>query len=188
MSDSKSNKFMGEEIFTGIGIIFYVVSGGLSIGSSYLIFKELVGISSQVPLPNTRSDNLRESIETLSTILCSFLILMAVFCFLGTISSIRICFNLKKDGGDHISLFVFNCLLLFLSFISLLAFGLVYGAETEPSVEITLPFYTSLFIALISFILIIVYVSKPAYLVDLPIIEKRLKVIENKVGIDKKEK
>lgn len=175
-------KFTGEEIFTGIGIVFYIVGFGLSIGSSYLIFKYLVGESSQVPLQNTNSENLRKSIETISLCLCSFLILIAIFCFLGTVSSTRICFNLKKDGGDHLTLFVFNCILLFLSFVSLMAFGLVYGAEEavdiNPGGEITLPFYTSLIISLISFIFILIYVAKPSYLVDLPLIEERLSILE----------
>ena len=175
-------KFTGEEIFTGIGIVFYIVGFGLSIGSSYLIFKDLVGESSAVPLPNTNSANLREAIETISLALCSFLILMAIFCFLGTVSSVRICFNMKKDGGDHLTLFVFNCILLFLSFVSLLSFGLVYGAEdsanVSPGSEIILPFYTSLVVSLISFIFILIYVAKPSYLVDLPLIEKRLSSLE----------
>lgn len=175
-------KFTGEEIFTGIGIVFYIVGFGLSIGSSYLIFKDLVGESSEVPLPNTNSANLREAIETISLALCSFLILMAIFCFLGTVSSVRICFNMKKDGGDHLTLFVFNCILLFLSFVSLLSFGLVYGAEdsanVSPGSEIILPFYTSLVISVISFIFIIIYIAKPSYLVDLPLIEERLSRLE----------
>lgn len=182
--DDKKDKFTGEEIFTGIGIVFYIVGFGLSIGSSYLIFKDLVGVSSDVPLPKTNSNNLREAVETISLALCSFLILMAIFCFLGTVSSVRICFNIKKDGGDHLTLFVFNCILLFLSFVSLLSFGLVYGAEeasdVNPGSEIILPFYTSLVISLISFIFILIYVAKPSYLVDLPIIEKRLSALEEK--------
>jgi hypothetical protein len=50
-NSSKINSSKGERIFTGIGIVFYIVSFGLSIGSSYLIFKDLVGVSSDVPLP-----------------------------------------------------------------------------------------------------------------------------------------
>lgn len=183
-NSSKINSSKGERIFTGIGMLFYLFGFGLSIGSSYLIFKDLVGVSSDVPLPNTKSNNLREAVETVSLALCSFLILMAIFCFLGTVSSVRICFNMKKDGGDHLTLFVFNCILLFLSFVSLLSFGLVYGAEeasdVNPGHEIKLPFYTSLVISLISFIFILIYVAKPSYLVDLPMIEDRLTKLERK--------
>ena len=181
-NSSKINSSKGERIFTGIGIVFYIIGFGLSVGSSYLIFKDLTGVSSD--LPDTKTGNLRQSIEILSLALCSFPILMAIFCFLGTVSSVRICFNMKKDGGDHLTLLVFNCILLFLSFVSLLSFGLVYGAEeaanTDPGHEIKLPFYTSLVISLISFIFILIYVAKPSYLVDLPMIEDRLSSLEGK--------
>ena len=181
-NSSKINSSKGERIFTGIGMFFYLFGFGLSVGSSYLIFKDLTGVSSD--LPDTKTGNLRQSIEILSLALCSFPILMAIFCFLGTVSSVRICFNMKKDGGDHLTLFVFNCILLFLSFVSLLSFGLVYGAEeasdVNPGHEIKLPFYTSLVISLISFIFILIYVAKPSYLVDLPMIEDRLNTLEGK--------
>tara|TARA_R110002126_G_scaffold186120_1_gene334871 strand:+ start:306 stop:1025 length:720 start_codon:yes stop_codon:yes gene_type:complete len=189
-NSSKINSSKGERIFTGIGIVFYIIGFGLSVGSSYLIFKDLTGVSSD--LPDTKTGNLRQSIEILSLALCSFPILMAVFCFLGTVSSVRICFNMKKDGGDHLTLLVFNCILLFLSFVSLLSFGLVYAAESSsdvsPGIEITLPFYTSLVISIISFIFIIIYVAKPSYIVDLPLIEGRLNTLEgkdNETGGDK---
>tara|TARA_R110001632_G_C11227146_1_gene406172 strand:- start:16 stop:645 length:630 start_codon:yes stop_codon:yes gene_type:complete len=158
-----------EKVFNWISAVFYLAGFGLSIYSTVLIFKYFVGGATKTFPPGIiPPPQIVEDLETVSILVCSFLILMAFFCFLGMIASIRWAIG-KFGKGDHIPLFVFNCFLLILSFISAMTYGLAFGATEElagssPGTEISIPLGTSIAICVISFIFIMIYLIYPSYL------------------------
>ena len=157
-----------EKVFNWISAVFYLAGFGLSIYSTVLIFKYFVGGATKTFPPGITPPQIIEDLETVSILVCSFLILMAFFCFLGMIASIRWAIG-KFGKGDHIPLFVFNCFLLILSFISAMTYGLAFGATEElagssPGTEISIPLGTSIAICVISFIFIMIYLIYPSYL------------------------
>lgn len=157
-----------EKVFNWFSAIFYLIGLGLSSYSTYLVFKYFVGGASYnipgLPIP----PQIIQDLEIVSLLICSLLILMALFCFFGMVGSIR--WALGKFGtGDHITLFVFNCFLFILSFVSALTYGLAFKAVDDvagsrPGTEISVPFGTSVSIAVVSFIFIMVYIIWPKYL------------------------
>ena len=157
-----------EKIFNIISAVFYTIGCGLSIYSTYLIFQYFVGSATKTILGVPIPPQVIQDLEVVSLLICSFLILMAFFCFLGMIACIR--WSIGKFGkGDHITLFVFNCFLFILSFISAMTYGLAFEAVndvsgSEPGNEISVPFGTSISISVISFIFIMVYIIWPSYL------------------------
>ena len=157
-----------EKVFNWISAVFYLAGFGLSIYSTVLIFQYFVGGATKTFPLGRIPPQIIEDLETVSVLVCSFLILMAFFCFLGMIASIRWAIG-KFGKGDHIPLFVFNCFLLILSFISAMTYGLAFGATEElagssPGTEISIPLGTSIAICVISFIFIMIYLIYPSYL------------------------
>ena len=160
-----------EKVFNWFSAIFYLIGLGLSSYSTYLVFKYFVGGATYIipglP-PGTINPQVIQDLEVVSLLICSLLILMALFCFFGMVGSIR--WALGKFGtGDHITLFVFNCFLFILSFVSALTYGLAFKAiddiaGSSPGTEISVPFGTSVSIAVVSFIFIMVYIIWPKYL------------------------
>ena len=156
-----------EKVFNWISAVFYLAGFGLSIYSTVLIFQYFVGSANKILPPGVPSQII-EDLETVSILVCSILILMAFFCFLGMIASVRWAIG-KFGKGDHIPLFVFNCFLLILSFISAMTYGLAFEATSElagssPGTEISIPLGTSIAICVISFLFILVYLIYPSYL------------------------
>jgi hypothetical protein len=157
-----------EKVFNWISAVFYLAGFGLSIYSTVLIFQYFVGSATKAFTPGTVPPQIVEDLETVSILVCSILILMAFFCFFGMIASVRWAIG-KFGKGDHIPLFVFNCFLLILSFISAMTYGLAFEATSElvgssPGTEISVPFGTSIAICVISFLFILVYLIYPSYL------------------------